>query len=211
MKTVLFSCLFFLMVSVLCGCTRLMMFVWGVKEPKVETIASISEFTNSIGVHTENLMIAKDSVSLHELITSVKSIPEAEFFDCNGALIPYKDEGSNQCNAGVDAFIELLTIKRQLSTHSQHLQSRLSRMISIPSKQDVLFRSLPRSDYYVLLYFTKWSGKKVNREHITEWVNHIQSSNNSNEFIITYLIVNLDFMDVWGVSIENLEIRRSYK
>jgi hypothetical protein len=173
------------------------MILYGVNKPKVENHESLSHFLEQINIDPSNLYCCNDSITYNKLIEIFSSAPDAEIFDANGFLIPYKDGKNITCNAGLESFINKIIKTKQLATSFDGIEKRLSCIVNSKNKEAVSFESLPKSDYYILFYFMKWMGNRMNREHLTSWCQQVDTLNSENKRI-TYLIISLDFIDPWG-------------
>lgn len=181
---------------VLSNCTPIAKIIYGVKKPKVETDQSLRKFLFETGTSIDNLYVCKDSLSLYKQIKINSKIPEIEIFDCNGYFIPYKTN-PNDCNAGIESFLEKIYSIKTYSVVQEGIQSRLINIVDCRTHLPVTFSSLPKSDYYILMSFTKYGGKKLNSSHVSVWINKINSLNSTNSIKSTVLLTSYDFMDFW--------------
>jgi len=178
----------------------------GVEEPKPETTQSLQQFLNSIDCFPDEFYILRDSSALLEVLKLQSSFPDAEFFDSNGFFLPYDENMEKACNAGIDRYIDQIAANKIMSTSMDNIQARLNCIVNAHSHEGISFSDLPRSDYYVIFYFTKWIGKKVNKEHLISWVNQI-SSLDEGKNKITYLILSADYMSDWAMDAPKLKIK----
>lgn len=192
----------------LSGCSILARIVIGIKNPKIETKESLSGFLKKIGTPIETFYVCKDSISFMSMMKTVPGIPEAEFFDCNGNFIPYK-KSAESCNAGIDSFLNQLMLNKTFATSFENINSRLVNLLDIQTNEALSLKQLPKSDYYVLLYFAKFTGVKMNKEHINIWIDEIEKQNQNSNLKMTYLLVSLDFMEFWGAGFSDTKLRIS--
>ncbi|MBK7172035.1 MAG: hypothetical protein IPH84_02105 [Bacteroidales bacterium] len=95
------------------------------------------------------------------------------------------------------------------STGFENISSRLVHILDPKTNQVLSLKHLTKSDYYAILYFAKYAGKKLNKEHLNVWVEEIKKLNNESELKMTYLLVSLDFMDFWGYDLSDMKLRIS--
>jgi len=206
MQKYFMTVLWIVLTTITIGCSKIALIIAGVEKPKPETTESLRGFLNTIGCVPKEFYITKDSIALIQLFKMQSSFPDAEFFDSNGFFLPYNENTENTCNAGIDRFIDQLAANKIMSTSLDNIQARLNCIINAHTHEKISFSELPRSDYYVIFYFTKWIGKKVNKEHLTSWVNQISLLDEGN-YKMTYLIVSADYMSDWGVSPPKLKFK----
>jgi len=178
------------------SCTPVAKILFGMKKPRVETDNSLKTFLKEIGITLDTLLVCKDSSNLFDILKDVNRVPEIEVFDCNGYFIPYKTS-SDECNAGVEVFLEKMFSVKTYSVEQKNIQSRLTLLVDSKTHQSFKFDSLPKSEYYVLIYFAKYGGKKLNREHVTAWLSKINSLSAENSLKVTVLLTSYDFMNFW--------------
>ena len=195
-----------MLILVLMSCTSIIKLCSGIKNPKPETKESISGFLDEIGYASNDFYIIKDSNAFMRMMRGISGVPEAEFFDCNGNFIPYK-QSEKSCNAGIDSFIDQLMQNKIYSTNFNNINSRLVNILDANTMQSVTFQHLPKSDYYTILYFAKYTGKKLNKEHINVWIEEINNRNEEGNLKMCYLLVSLDFMDFWGYDISDMKLK----
>ena len=192
MNTIKNFCCTIIIILLTTGCMKVIMIIYGVKKPKIESTYSLNKFLNEIGVNSEHLYVCKDSLSQSSIIELGNGAPEAEFFDKNGFLIRYKDSSNINCNADVDDFFDSLVNHKVASNNSAFIGDRLNCIIDSKQHNSISFDALPRADYFVILYFAKWTGKRVNKEHIATWINKLDEINKKDVRIeLTLIITNL--------------------
>jgi hypothetical protein len=184
------------MVFLTYGCTKIFMSIYGVKKPQVESDSSLCKFLGDIRTNSDHLFVCKDSISYNYFLRLKIGVPEAEFYDNTGHFINYKDTLNTNCNAGVDLFFDSIINTKVSSLNRDFIGNKLKYIVDSKSHNSISFDSLFKADYYVIIYFTKWSGKRINREHIRYWINKIDETNKT-DVKMTYILLSVDYMDFW--------------
>gem|GEM_PF-937402 len=192
------------------SCSKMAMMVYGVKNPKPETHSSVIGFLRNIGVNDTILYNCADSASFVILFNSNPGVPDIEIYNKEGYLVPYKDpDNSNpNCNASAGSFISNLKDKQQRPYTNQSIEERLKLLVNSSTLTGITLNDIPPSDYYILIYFTKWTGKKVNRDHVPYWIKEIETTNNPS-CRISYLLVDLDFMEYWNMNTQGIKFENN--
>src|ERR1017187_9552205 len=102
-KTILSVSLFVVASIFLSGCTKVMMYAYGIRNPKIETKQSITQYAADNGIETDNLYAFRDSASLAGFYSLKIGIPEINFYNKDGNLMKYRNE--KICNAQDDELI----------------------------------------------------------------------------------------------------------
>jgi hypothetical protein len=204
-----FLLLFGLLTISFSGCKKLLILSYGVKNPKPETYQSLQEFLTSIGINQQNIYVCTDTLNWATINAFAGGIPEIQFYDKNGIMIQYKDSARLDCNAKAGAFIDSLIIHEYHGNIGVKMQELFPGLVNSFDQSPFIFESLPKADYFLILYFTKWSGKRVNVEHLTEWFNKIKLLK-TRKINIAYYVVSLDIMDSWGVPYERFHLKYNH-
>lgn len=177
-------------IALLSGCRAILLKVYGIKNPQVESAASIKKYALKQGLDTA-LIVSVNPADFKSVIKSGSGIPDAAVFDHNGAYIEYRATDTS-CNAGLFGFIPSLHPGGDYNrTGKTTLQAELGKLRALDGR---LFpKPEGNSDFYLLIYWTKWTGK-LNKDHVKEWQNLAKANTKSRIRIIE---VNLDVQEYW--------------
>jgi hypothetical protein len=171
------------------GCVLLAKVAFGVQAPRVENRTTANNWLVRHQIDTSASFVLRSAERYNFLQkTYVGSIPEALFFDAQGRYLPYKLP--EDCNAGVDAFIEGLP---ESALHTTPDTSRSLSML-LECLQDPPLLDPGVSDYTVAFTWAIFGGK-VMSGHLKPWVQRTQHHPNQR---IQYLLINTDYQEHWG-------------
>ncbi len=183
---ILFSAILILVLN--SSCQHILKKIYGVKNPEIESETSIKKSAIKYGLDTANIVTLNSKDFLREL--NGKAIPNASIYDSKGNYIEYRATDTS-CNAGLFEFIPNLNVKNSYNKpDSTNLELELNKFLDLKGKP---IDKLESADFYVLIYWTVWTGK-LNKDHVKIWED--AASNNKNARI-KVLKVNLDFQDHW--------------
>jgi hypothetical protein len=170
------------------SCQHILKKIYGVKNPEIENEISIKKASVKYGLDTTNIITVNSKDFLGEL--NGRSIPDASIYDSKGNYIEYRVTDTS-CNAGLFEFIPNLDIKNSYNKpDSSKLDSELKKFLDLNGN---LLGELESADFYVLIYWTVWTGK-LNKDHVKIWED---AARNNQKSKIKVLKVNLDFQDHW--------------
>ncbi len=179
------------------SCSRIMMGLWGIKNPNIEDSVSLVKYCEKKGINTNNLytLSAEDNFKILNLIGG--SIPDIMIFNSHGQLIPYADK--NYCNAAAFSFIDSLNSKKDFREDTSISYSDLAdKMRNLNGHLNAPQKN-PETNYYIFIFWTKWTGR-LNKTHVIPWEN--QALTNPNAKVEVYK-VNMDMQQYWKISKEN--------
>ena len=185
------------MLFVFQSCSRIIMGIYGIKNPDIEDSVSLVKYCEKKGINTNNLytLSAEDHLKIYNLIGG--GIPEIMIFNSHGQLIPYADK--NFCNAAAFSFIDSLNSKKDFredtSISYSDLADKLRNLnghLNAPQKNQ-------ETNYYIFIFWTKWTGR-LNKTHVIPWEN--QALSNPNAKVEVYK-VNMDMQQYWKISKED--------
>ena len=183
---ILFSAILILVLN--SSCQHILKKIYGVKNPEIESETSIKKSAIKYGLDTANIVTLNSKDFLREL--NGKAIPNASIYDSKGNYIEYRATDTS-CNAGLFEFIPNLNVKNSYNKpDSTNLELELNKFLDLKGKP---IDKLELADFYVLIYWTVWTGK-LNKDHVKIWED--AASNNKNARI-KVLKVNFDFQDHW--------------
>lgn len=175
----------------LTSCQLVMMKIYGIKNPETENEKTILKFAEKKQLRTDNIVTVNSSDFLRML--KGKGIPEADIFDNNGEYVEYRPTDTS-CNAGLFKFIPDLNRNAKYNkTGKTNLQTELNKLRDLNGNK---LQSLAPADFYVLIYWSVWTGK-LNKDHVKIWEDYAYANKNAN---IQVLKVDLDIQEYWNKS-----------
>jgi hypothetical protein len=183
---ILFSVILILFLN--SSCHHILKKIYGVKNPEIENESSIKKAALKYGLDTANIVTLNSNDFLKEL--NGKAIPDASIYDSKGNYIEYRVTDTS-CNAGLFDFIPNLNVNNNYNKpDSTNLELKLNKFLDLKGQP---IQKLESADFYVLIYWTVWSGK-LNKDHVKIWEDAAINNKNAR---IKVLKVNLDFQDHW--------------
>lgn len=177
-------------VALLSGCRAILLKMYGIKNPGVESPQSIKKYASKEGLDTA-LMASVNPSDFKSVIKLGSGIPDAAVFDRDGAYIEYRATDTS-CNAGLFRFIPSLQPGGDYRrTGRTTLKAELAKLRTLDGKP--FPEPGGNDDFYLLLYWTKWTGK-LNKDHVKEWQDLASANAKSRIRIIE---VNLDVQAYW--------------
>jgi hypothetical protein len=175
------------------GCTKIFMYSYGIRNPKIESPKSITEYLKKNGLKTESSYALKDTVTLNAFFKSNIGSPEIRFYDKNGYLMLYRD--NKKCNAQNDSLIEFLDPKNVIRIDSsQNIYPYLNNLRSLNGEK-VNIGEFQGYDFYLITYWAKWAGK-VNKIKMVDWEKSLSVKTNLK---IKSIKVTSDYMEFWNI------------
>lgn len=188
------SLIAFVILLLVSSCTRILLYNYGVRNPKIENSKSIDEFLVSNKLDTNNNFALKDTTALSIFIKSNIGTPEIRFYDKNGYLMHYKDD--KKCNGQNDSLISFLNSGNVVKIDSsEYLFDYLDQIRTLEGQlvDEHMFKGY---DYYLIIYWAKWLGK-INSVKLNDWQ---QSLNKKNGLKIKTIKVTTDYMNFWPLN-----------
>lgn len=172
------------------SCTRIIMVLYGVKNPDIESEKSIKKCALKYQLDTSNIV----TVGTKDFIKQfVQAVPDAAIFDANGEYIEYRKTDTS-CNAGLFDFIpELSTQNTYNKTGVTTLQKELNKYRNLKGEP---IAAPEKADFYVLIYWTVWSGR-LNKDHVKIWEDLAKNNKKSTVKVIK---VNVDLQQHWDAT-----------
>jgi hypothetical protein len=183
-----------LTIAALSGCTKLFLYSYGIRNPKIENEKSILEYLKENDLQTDNNFSLKDTSALYRFFDSKTGTPEIRFYDKNGYLMLYRDD--KRCNAQNDSLISFLNPTNIIKIDSsQNIYSSLNELRTL-SGEKLNSQEFQQYDFYLVTYWAKWAGK-VNKTKIADWENSLKEKK---DLRIKSIKVTTDYMDFWKVN-----------
>ena len=175
----------------LSGCTKIMLYQFGVRNPKVENKKQIEHYLKSNQLIDTNCYALKDTSMLNKFNNGNIGIPEIRFYDKNGYLMLYRD--NKKCNAQNDSLISFLNPSNLIKIDSSNnLKIHLKELKTLDG-QDLKQDEFNSYDYYLIMYWAKWTGK-VNSNKMKSWESSLEEKN---DLKIKTIKVTTDYMNFW--------------
>ncbi|RYD98458.1 MAG: hypothetical protein EOP54_07595 [Sphingobacteriales bacterium] len=173
----------------LVSCKPLLLKMYQIKDPAVETKAGILKAALRYGMDTSGILTASADDFLATL--STQSLPDIAVFDSAGAYIEYRRTDTS-CNSGLFDFIPSLHAEGSYKkTGRASLQEELKKLRDING--DVISAPVEKADFYLLIYWSVWTGK-LNKDHVKVWE---QLAMQNKKCTIKVFKVNLDIQEYW--------------
>ncbi len=182
-----------LLFTILHSCQPIAKTMYGIKNPKVETIESVDKYLRSIQSPSENNIYCKDFAAYQTVLNLFeKSLPEAILFNSNGKMLTYK-RNNQDCNAGLFETIPGLSKNSNLPVlESNDIETFIAFLVD---RNGLKIQNLPEADYFLFINWAKFMGK-LNKDHVKAWED--LAGKNENTKIAVYKI-NMGIMESWNV------------
>lgn len=175
----------------LISCQPIMMKLYGVKDPDVETEKSIIKKALKFGLDTSDIV----TVNSHDFLPIIteQGIPNGAIYDKDGNYIEYRQTDTS-CNAGLFQFIPDLNLANQYNKpDSLNLNQQLTKFRDLNGNT---LKAVEPADFYLLIYWTVWTGK-LNKDHVKIWEDLAKANKNCK---IKVIKVNLDIQEYWDAT-----------
>ncbi len=147
----------------LAGCSSILLTIYGIRNPRVETEASIKAAAKKYKLDTSNIAMVANSTALLGFLTD--GIPNAAIYDSGGNYIEYRLTDS-ACNAGLFTFIPNLNPGGEYVKPDTLPLSRVLLNLRQPDSRPVTLSG--PADFYILIFWSAWTGK-LNKTHVKPW------------------------------------------
>lgn len=175
------------------SCTRLFLYSYGIRNPKIENEKSITKYLALNKLDTSNNFAFCDTAALNKFYGNNIGTPEIRFYDKSGFLMLYRND--KKCNAQNDSLIEFLSPENVVRIDSsENIFSYLNQVKTL-SGNPVALDDFKNYDYYLIIYWAKWTGK-VNSMKIPDWENNLAQKRN---FKIKAIKLTTDYMNFWAL------------
>lgn len=163
--------------------------------PQVENSESIKAFLTKHQFSAANTyLLKKDTLPLAQKLLQ-SFISQELFFNHKGEALCYYDT-TNDCS-GVAVFSFIQHAKDSfIVCKDTTLQQVLENLVNL-NYQPVSFKDLPQSDYYLVLNWQKFKGKRGYKDDIT-WIEE-EIAKAKKPYTITLLKINGDMQEFWGL------------
>lgn len=185
-----------LMIFFTTSCRSVLTTAYGIKKPKLETLASVEKYLKEKKIDSQNNVVFKSfNAFAMAQQRNILSIPDAMFFNAKGRLVRYKKE-TEDCNAKVDSFVSDLSAFSELPEDASFTLENLSAMTNRP----VLNRD---AGIIVVITWTVYAGR-LNKTKAFEWIKLVNQAKAKGIAVDVYLL-NCDFQQSWDLPPSALE------
>ena len=185
----------------LLSCQPILKKIYGIKDPEIESEKTILKAAKKYKLDSTNILTVNSKDFLYVL--NGQSIPDAAIYDKNGKYIEYRQTDTS-CNAGLFQFIPSLNLNDQYDQpDSANIKTELRKFRDL---KGIELKSLEPADFYVMIYWTVWTGK-LNKDHVKIWEDLAKENKNAK---IKVLKINLDMQEYWDENDKN-EIKKLIK
>lgn len=191
--------LFIIILAILySSCTKIILYSYGVRNPKIENKESITSYLISQQLSPEDCYSLKDTAALSNFIRSGVGSPEIRFYDKYGYLMQYRDD--KKCNGQNDSLISFLNPKNIIKIDSSNTIQEYLLQLKTTDGKEINREDFENYDFYLIMYWAKWAGK-VNKTKMSDWENSIKKKN---DLKIKTIKVTTDYMDFWEIEKEDM-------
>ncbi|CAN5378022.1 hypothetical protein BH10BAC1_BH10BAC1_05700 [soil metagenome] len=176
------------------GCTKILLYTYGVRNPKIETKERITKYLDSNKLSSTECYCLKDTASLNQFYLSRIGTPEIRFYDSNGYLMIYRD--NKKCNGQNDSLIGFLDPKNIIKIDSSNnIKEYINQLRTLDGKA-INKDEFKNYDFYLIMYWAKYLGK-VNSIKMLDWEKSLAEKSNLK---IKTIKLTVDYMDFWPLS-----------
>jgi len=182
-----------LSILMLSSCTKILLYSYGVRNPKIEKKETIETYLEKEKLNNQNLFSLKDTVALQKFNESNIGMPEIRFYDKNGYLMLYRD--NKKCNGQNDSLITFLDPTNIIKIDStQNIFQYIIQLRKLDGNP-VDSSEFKDYDFYLIMYWAKWVGK-VNSIKMLDWEKSLAAKN---DLKIKTIKVTTDYMNFWDI------------
>jgi len=187
------------------GCTKIFLYSYGVRNPKIENKKSVTAYLQNKKLKTENTFALSDIATLSKFNQSNIGMPEIRFYDTNGYLMLYRD--NKKCNAQNDSLISFLDPTNVIQIDStNNILDYLKQLKTLDGK-NLDLADFKHYDFYLVMYWAKWIGK-VNTVKMLDWE---KSLSYKADLKLKTIKVTTDYMDFWHINKKDMAKVYSFK
>lgn len=186
-----------LSIMVLFGSCRAIMMKRAIRDPVVETRASISQFITSNGFNPDNQFVLDGDSSSAFLRMFEYSSAGTMIFDSTGRALCFN--GSSTCSGIIiDSLLSGKGYLFDICPDVDPIDSLLLNVTRLDNGSRTERSALPAADYYLVEYWQKFMGGRKGYKHGISWLdNKLKVQRN---FRVVYLKINTDMRDEWGLT-----------
>jgi len=174
----------------LTSCKPLLIRLSGLKQPKPESLTSISDYLKKNRIDRyDSLYVCSDSVALYELMSLVKDFPTTLLFDKNGLSVQQSDSG--YCPGKVEEFMKTLTPSSSISYDHRFSKQEIFHWIY---PVDGNSETNEEPDFTLFVFWAKYFGS------LNHGVFRVMKATRENPNIkLKIYLINIDFIDSWDM------------
>lgn len=180
-----------LLATMLGGCSKIAMVMYGVKKPDFENATSIKQRQHEIfGKDYRVVTLTADAWKNKRS----HPMPEVFVFSSDGYLIPYQDSLRPNCNGPAEQFLAELDRKRTYHKNEQITMQEFVKDLKFDGCGQRFIPNSDSADFFVFMTWSVWSGKKIHKEKTMIWHEALTANRN---ITASMHPLNIDFQDCW--------------
>ncbi|NQV02273.1 MAG: hypothetical protein HQ542_06490 [Bacteroidia bacterium] len=174
----------------LTSCKPLLINLSGLKQPKLESVTSVSDYLKKNHVDKyDSLYVCRDSAALYKLMSRVKNFPATLLFDKNGISVQQSDSG--YCPGKVEEFMKTLVLSSSINFDHRFSKQEIFHWIS-PVEGNSETNEEP--DFTLFVFWAKYCGS------LNNGVFRVMKATQENQNIKAQInLINIDFIDTWNM------------
>jgi hypothetical protein len=197
---IIFAGFFSLLCFLLCSCKQIILWRYGIHEPRMENPGSIHHFLAARGYPEENIFIFRDSAAWCRFLSDSvyrSNLPGTVFFSQHGLLDHLKD--TSRCPHSGKNYVSILKKDTAYSADTGRTFARLMAML-IPLSEETRVDTAG-ADFYAVILWGNFLGK------YNDFLFGIREPARGNKEVTTKpVFINIDMQSGWGLD-EKQELR----
>ncbi|TSA27399.1 MAG: hypothetical protein D4R67_06120 [Bacteroidetes bacterium] len=170
------------------SCKPVLKWISGLKQPKIESIHSISTYLKKKKIDTyDTLYICRDSAALYALMSYLKDFPTTLLFDKNGLSVQQSD--SSYCPGKAEEFMGNLTGLIPL-THNDRFSNHNILQWIYPVAGNT--EEIQGHEFSLFVFWAKYCGSLNNGVFRV-----LKAAQENPDIHVKICVINIDFIDVW--------------
>ena len=166
-----------------------------IKDARVENTASIQKFQLDNHYDTTNSFIAKADTAT-AMTWLQKGITSYEIYNKKGELLEFN--GTTDCGGSIFQFFLEGKLDSFKIDNNNTLQNVVDSIYNYQNKK-ITVNDLPKTDYYIIVYWTKFVGKRFGYNDGPKYYEDEIKKNTVKKNTITVIKVNTDLQESWGL------------
>lgn len=158
--------LFLILVTLGTSCSKIMMVFYGAHQPRIETPESIYKYLEKKSIKTNNVYFLKDSTAFYEYFDAFGKLPRVYIYNNNKYLLDIIEKDT--CSGQTDDMIYHLSTNKIYPIDSSRILEQVMANILTSNGYKISTDTINSSDFYVMMYFAKFTGK-LNKQNISYW------------------------------------------
>ncbi len=191
MKTTTVIILTFVAILFLPSCKPLLIKLSGLKQPKPESISTISAYLKKNNIDRyDSLYVCRDSAKLFELMTRIKDFPTTLLFDNQGLSVQQSDSG--YCPGTVEEFMKTLVRSSPINYDYRVSEQEIFQWVT---PVNGFSETTEEYDFTLFVFWARYCGS------LNHGVFRVMEAIQKNPTInVKIFLINIDFIDSWGMT-----------